>query len=141
MDSVFSKMVKSGKITYFLDVKAAKNNSKYLTITSSQPSKEDPSKFSKRSINLFSNAAEEFIGALKEGANLESQFSRTVKSGKITYFVDVKEAKNNSRFLTITSTQPSKEDPSKFTRRSIAIFDKTTPEFVGAVQEAAGHMK
>ncbi|MGB2869900.1 MAG: DUF3276 family protein [Bacteroidota bacterium] len=141
MDSVFSKMVKSGRITYFLDVKEAKNNSKYLTITSSQPSKEDPTKFSKRSINLFSNAAEEFIGALKEGANLESQFSRTVKSGKITYFVDVKEAKNNSKYLTITSSQPSKEDPAKFTRRSIAVFDRTAGEFLGAVQEAAGHMK
>jgi hypothetical protein len=66
MDAMYSKMVKSGKITYFLDVKEAKNDSKYLTITASQPSKEDPKKFAKRSINVFSNAAEEFEGAVHE---------------------------------------------------------------------------
>jgi hypothetical protein len=65
-ESSFSKMVKSGKITYFFDVKEAKNNSKYLTITSSQPSKEDPSKFSKRSINIFDGAAEDFSRAIQE---------------------------------------------------------------------------
>jgi hypothetical protein len=66
MDAVFSKMVKSGKITYFLDVKEAKNNTKYLTMTASQPSKDEPKKFTKSSINVFSNAAEDFVGALKQ---------------------------------------------------------------------------
>jgi hypothetical protein len=65
-DSKFSRMVKAGKITYFFDVREAKNNSKYLTITLSQPSKEDPSKFSKRSINIFSTAAEDFGRAFEE---------------------------------------------------------------------------
>ena len=141
MEALFTKMVKSGRTTYFLDVREAKNNSKYLSITASQPSKEDPTKFSKRSINLFGNAVDEFVGALKEGVNLETQFTRTVKSGKTTYFVDVKEAKNNSKYLAITSTQPSKEDPKKYIRRSINVFDKSAGEFVGAVQEAVGHLK
>ncbi|HWP82177.1 MAG TPA: DUF3276 family protein, partial [Bacteroidota bacterium] len=56
----------AGKITYFFDVKEAKNSSKYLTITLSQPSKENPSKFSKRSINVFSTAAVDFSKALEE---------------------------------------------------------------------------
>ena len=66
MGAIFSKMVKSGKTTYFLDVREAKNNTKYVSITSSSPSKEDPTKFSKRSVSLFANAADEFVGALQE---------------------------------------------------------------------------
>ncbi len=66
VDSIFSKMVKSGKITYYFDVKEAKNKSKYLTITLSQPSKEDPKKLSRRSINVFGNAADDFGKALEE---------------------------------------------------------------------------
>jgi len=66
MDALFSKMVKSGKTTYFLDVKEAKNNTKYLNITASSPSREDPKKFAKRSVALFSNAADEFVDALHE---------------------------------------------------------------------------
>jgi hypothetical protein len=144
MDSLFSKMVKSGKITYFLDVKEAKNNTKYLTVTASQPSKEEPKKFTKNSINVFSNSAEEFIGAVKQAKEELSSaqtFSKTVKSGKMTYFVDTKEAKNNTKYVTVTATQPSKEDPKKFTRKRINIFDNAANDFVGALQEAMDHMK
>ncbi len=66
VDSIFSKVVKSGKMTYFFDVKEAKNKSKYLTITLSQPSKEDPKKLSRRSINVFGSAAADFAKALEE---------------------------------------------------------------------------
>jgi hypothetical protein len=144
MDAVFSKMVKSGKITYFLDVKEAKNNTKYLTMTASQPSKDEPKKFTKSSINVFSNAAEDFVGALKqakEEMNTEPNFTKMVKSGKITYFVDVKEAKNNTKYLLVTASQPSKEDPKKFTKKRINIFDTAANDLVGALQEALEHMK
>jgi hypothetical protein len=66
MDALFTKMVKAGKMVYFLDVKEAKNNSKYVNITSSSPSKEDPKKYAKKSIPLFSSVADEFVEALKE---------------------------------------------------------------------------
>jgi hypothetical protein len=144
MDALFSKMVKSGKITYFLDVKEAKNNTKYLTVTASQPSREEPKKFSKSSINVFSNSAEEFIGAVKQAKEelaSPQTFSKTVKSGKMTYFVDTKEAKNNTKYVTVTATQPSKEDPKKFTRKRINIFDSAANDFLGALQEAMAHMK
>ena len=144
MDALFSKMVKSGKITYFLDVKEAKNNTKYLTVTASQPSKDEPKKFTKSSINVFSNSAEEFVGAVKEAKevlNSATTFNKTVKSGKLTYFVDVKEAKNNTKYVTVTASQPTKEDPKKFTRKHINIFDSAANDFVGALQEAMTHMK
>ncbi|HEY6952543.1 MAG TPA: DUF3276 family protein [Bacteroidota bacterium] len=144
MDSLFSKMVKSGKITYFLDVKEAKNNTKYLTVTASQPSREEPKKFTKSSINVFSNAAEEFVGAVqsaKEELNSATAFSKTVKSGKMTYFVDVKEAKNSKKYVAVAATQPSKDDPTKFTRKRITVFDNAADDFVGALQEAITHLK
>mgnify|MGYP001310849494 CR=1 FL=1 len=66
MEALFSKMVKAGRTTYFMDVWEAKNGSKYITITASQPSQSDPKKFTKHSIIVFSQVADEFIGALKE---------------------------------------------------------------------------
>ncbi len=144
MDALFSKMVKSGKITYFLDVKEAKNNTKYLTVTASQPSREEDKKFTKSSINVFSNSAEEFVGALKQAKQelgSAETFSKTVKSGKMTYFVDTKEAKNNTKYVTVTASQPSKEDPKKFTRKRINIFDSAANDFLGALEEAVTHMK
>jgi hypothetical protein len=144
MDALFSKMVKSGRTTYFMDVWEAKNNSKYVTLTASQPSQEDPKKFTKRSVVVFGNAADEFAGALKEARALlegTEPYSRTVKSGKMTYFLDVKEAKNKSKYVSITSSSPSKEDPQKFTKNSIAVFDNAAEEFVGAFEETLTKMK
>jgi hypothetical protein len=144
MDSLFSKMVKSGKITYFMDVREAKNNTKYLTVTASQPSKDEPKKFMKNSINVFSNSAEEFVDAVKkakEQLGSAETFSKTVKSGKMTYFIDTKEAKNNTKYVVLTATQPSKEDPEKFTRKRINVFDNAAEDFIGALEEAVTHMK
>ncbi|MGH2568689.1 MAG: DUF3276 family protein [Bacteroidota bacterium] len=65
-NAIYTKTVKAGKITYFFDVKEAKNQSKYLTITASQPTTEGDKKFAKRSINLFGNAAEKFQEGLQD---------------------------------------------------------------------------
>jgi hypothetical protein len=67
-NALYSKMVKAGKNTYFLDVKEARNGSKYLTITSSFPSKQDRTKFNKRSINVFADMAQEFATAVQEAS-------------------------------------------------------------------------
>ena len=144
MDALFSKMLKAGSTTYFMDVKEAKNSKKYLTVTASQPAKEGDKKFTNRSVIVFDSVVDEFVGALKEAntvVNGEGEFTRKMKTGKITYFVDVKEAKNASRYLSITESQPSKEDPSKFSRRSITVFNNAANDFVGAVEEAVGHLK
>jgi hypothetical protein len=144
MDSLFSKTLKAGSTTFFMDVKEAKNNAKYLTVTASQPAKEGEKKFDKRSVTVFGSVADEFIGALKEAKTIidgEGEFTRKMKSGKITYFVDVKEAKNKSRYVSITESQPSKEDPAKYSKRRINVFNNAANDFVGAVEEAVGHLK
>jgi hypothetical protein len=66
MDALFSKTVEAGKTTYFVDVKEAKNQKKYITISSSSPSKEDATKRSRKSIVIFDNAADELRSALDE---------------------------------------------------------------------------
>lgn len=71
----------------------------------------------------------------------DSSFSKMVKAGKMTYFFDVKEAKNNSKYLTITLSQPSKDDPKKHSRRSINIFGRAANDFTKAVEEAVKHLK
>ena len=144
MDALFSKMLKAGSTTYFMDVKEAKNSKKYLTLTASQPAKEGDKKFAKRSVTVFGSVADEFIGALKEANNAVSDggdFTKKMKAGKIMYFVDVKEAKNASRYIAITESQPSKDDPKKLSRRSITVFDNATNDFVGAAEEAVGQLK
>ena len=144
MDALFSKMLKAGSTTYFMDVKEAKNSKKYLTVTASQPSKEGEKKFAKRSVIVFSSVADDFVSALKEANTVidgEGEFTKKLKSGKINYFVDVKEAKNNTRYVSITESQPSKDDPKKYSKRSIAVFNNAADAFVGAVEEAVGYMK
>ena len=128
-----------------MDVREAKNNKKFLTVTASQPAKDGAEgKFTKRSVIVFSNVVDEFVGALKEAKTAvsgEGEFTKRLKSGSITYFVDVKDAKNNTRYVSITESQPSKEDPKKYDKRSIAVFNNATDDFVGAMEEIAEHMK
>ncbi len=144
MDALFSKMLKAGSTTYFLDVKEAKNNQKYLSVTASQPAKEGDKKFTKRSVTIFGSVADEFLGALKEATSVvngEGEFTKKLKAGRIMYYVDVKEAKNASRYFSITESQPSKEDPKKLSRRSIFVFNNAANDFVEAMEEVAGHLK
>ena len=70
MDALFSKTIKAGDRTYFIDVKEAKNKSKYLTIAESKPSKEGEKKFSRSSVMIFDNQIEKFRSALEEALNL-----------------------------------------------------------------------
>lgn len=72
---------------------------------------------------------------------MPEQFSKMVKAGKITYFLDIKEAKNKSKYLTITSSQPSTSGTKKFSKRSILVFEDAAEDFQDALQEAVTHLK
>ena len=144
MDQLFNKIIKSGNNTYSLDVKEAKNQSKYLAISSTMPSKDDPQQMVTRSVLVFNNAIDNFVSTLKEASKVmksESDFSKMIHSGKTTYSVDVRMSKNQNKYLSISSTHPSKEDAHKMNRQSIAIFDTTAPDFVGAVEESLPFLK
>ena len=72
---------------------------------------------------------------------MDAIFSKSLKAGDRTYFIDVKEAKNKSRYLTITETKPSKDGEKKFTRTSVMVFDNQVQNFRDALQEAFSHIQ
>ena len=67
-DEVYSKVVKAGKRTYFLDVKATRNNDYYLTITESKKKFDDNgnASFEKHKIFLYKEDFDKFTEGLEE---------------------------------------------------------------------------
>lgn len=68
---------------------------------------------------------------------MDALFSRTIKAGKTTYFVDVKEAKNNNKYISISETTLAKDgEERKFNRKSINVFDNAAAQVGEAYDEA-----
>ena len=67
-------------------------------------------------------------------ANNSALYSTMVRSGRTTYFVDLKEAKNGNKYLSITE---SKIDGDQKQKMTIRVFGDTVEEFRKAVNDAA----
>ena len=67
---------------------------------------------------------------------MESLFSRTIKANDRTYYIDVKEAKNKSKYLTISETKPSTDGEKKYTRSSVMVFANHIDSVRNALDEA-----
>ena len=67
-------------------------------------------------------------------ASNSALYSTMVRSGRTTYFVDLKEAKNGNKYLSITE---SKIDGEQKQKQTIRIFGETIEEFRKAVNDAA----
>lgn len=61
-------------------------------------------------------------------------FSTMVRAGRTTYFVDVKEAKNGNKYLSITESRLDGDQKRKTTLR---IFGESVQEFSQAIKDAA----
>ena len=61
-------------------------------------------------------------------------FSTMVRAGKTTYFVDVKKAKNGSKFLVISETRLDGDTKKRTTLR---VFGESIDQFRQAIDEAA----
>ena len=61
-------------------------------------------------------------------------YSTMVRSGRTTYFIDLKEAKNGNKYLSITESKINGEEKKKITLR---VFGETIEEFRKAVDDAA----
>ncbi len=66
--------------------------------------------------------------------NTNSIYSTMLKSGKTTYFVDVKEAKNGNKYLAISENSIQGEEKK---RSTVRFFGDTIEQFRKAVEEAA----
>ena len=67
---------------------------------------------------------------------MDALFSKIVKAGDRTYFIDVKEAKNKSKYMTIAETRPAKNGEKKFNRSSVMFFDSQAELIRNAMDEA-----
>ena len=67
-EEVYSKVVKAGKRTYFMDVRATRNNDYYLTITESKKRYDELGNvsFSKHKLFLYKEDFEKFKEGLEE---------------------------------------------------------------------------
>jgi hypothetical protein len=61
-------------------------------------------------------------------------YSTMVRSGRTTYFVDLKESKNGNKYLSITESKINGEQKQKMT---IRVFGDSIQEFRKAVDDAA----
>jgi len=68
---------------------------------------------------------------------MEGLYSKIIKAGERTYFVDVREARNKSRYLAICETKPSRDGEKKFDRSKVVIFPGQVTEIRNALDEAA----
>ncbi|MBI2619733.1 MAG: DUF3276 family protein [Ignavibacteriales bacterium] len=65
-------------------------------------------------------------------------YSTMVRAGRTTYFVDVKEAKNGNKFISISESRIDGEN--KKQRSTVRIFGDTVHDFRKAIDEAASAM-
>ncbi len=66
-------------------------------------------------------------------------FSTLVRAGRPSYFIDVREAKNGSKFLCISQTRIDSED--KRQRSVIRVFGDSIEPFCMAISEASSAVK
>jgi hypothetical protein len=64
-----------------------------------------------------------------------SLYSSVVRAGRTTYFVDVKEAKNGAKYLSISESRIDNDD--KRQRTTLRVFGESVEQFRQAVAEAA----
>jgi len=67
--------------------------------------------------------------------NRDAVYSTMVRAGRTTYFVDVREAKNGGKYLSISETRIDADD--KRQRTTIRVFGDSIEPFRQAIEEAA----
>lgn len=75
---------------------------------------------------------------MPEQAQKEAIFSRMIKAKGRTYFLDVKEASNGNKYLTICE---SRKVDGEWQRNRIMVFESDVPSFFQALKEAAPSLK
>jgi hypothetical protein len=64
-----------------------------------------------------------------------TMYSTMVRAGKTTYYVDVKEAKNGRKFISISENRI--DDEEKKQRSTVRVFGESIEQFRQAINEAA----
>jgi len=69
-NAIYSTMVRSGKTTYFVDVREAKNGNKYLSISESRISGDEKKR---TTLRVFADTVDQFRQAINEASSAMSQ--------------------------------------------------------------------
>jgi hypothetical protein len=71
------------------------------------------------------------------------RFSRVVKAGKRTYFLDVKSTRDEDYYLTITESKRHVDDTGRFTyeKHKIFLYKEDFAKFVDGVQECVEYVR
>ncbi len=77
-------------------------------------------------------------GTVSEQVHKEAIFTKAIKTKGRTYFLDVKEASNGNKYLTICE---SRKVDGEWQRNRIMIFDDNIPAFFQGLKEAAPSLK
>jgi hypothetical protein len=70
----------------------------------------------------------------QNGEEKKDLFNQMVKAGQRTYFITVRAASNNKKYVTLTESKLIEKD--KFERHHIMVFQEKIGEFVDALQGA-----
>jgi hypothetical protein len=70
----------------------------------------------------------------KESNGGKELFTKTVKAGKRTYFIGVKEASNKNKYVTLTESKLVGDN--KFDRFTVMVFQDKLSDFATAFAEA-----
>jgi hypothetical protein len=65
-------------------------------------------------------------------------YSTMVRAGRTTYFVDVREAKNGNKYLSIAESRLDADE--KRQRTTVRVFGESVEQFRQAIVEAAASM-
>jgi hypothetical protein len=74
-----------------------------------------------------------------DNTNNDNLYSTMVRSGKTTYFVDVRKAKNGSKYLSISETRFDGDD--KRHRSTLRVFKESADQLRQAIDDAVGTLK
>ena len=66
--------------------------------------------------------------------NNNAVYSTMVRAGRTTYFIDIREAKNGAKYLSISETRIDADE--KKSRSTIRVFGEAIEQFKQAVNEA-----
>ncbi len=74
---------------------------------------------------------------------MDALFSTSVRAKDRTYFIDVKETRTKSRYLTIAESKPTGDKGGEriLSRSSVMVFDNQLDSFREALDEAILRMK
>jgi hypothetical protein len=72
---------------------------------------------------------------LMSDTSAATMYSTMVRAGKTTYYVDVKEAKNGRKFISISENRI--DEGEKKQRSTVRVFGESVEQFRQAVNEAA----